>query len=78
MLMCPLLTSVAEARQAFEEQVIKLFFELEAEQASNPRFTLPAWMAPTFAAAKQTYDVWEQAVTAREVGATAQEGADLW
>ena len=77
MLMHPWLMSVAEARQAFEEQVLKLFFELEAEHAANPGFALPAWVAPTFAAAKQTYDVWDQAVTAQGVEATSQEGTNL-
>jgi hypothetical protein len=52
------------ARSAFEDLVVKLFFELEAECRLNATFALPAWIAPTFAAAQQAYAAWNQAVDA--------------
>jgi hypothetical protein len=60
----PHLTSAAEARRTFEELVVQLFFELEGEAQANPKFALPTWIAPTFAAAQAAYAVWEQAVNA--------------
>lgn len=60
----PSVTSPETARSAFEELVVKLLFELEVECQWNAEFTLPEWIAPTFAAAQQAYAAWNQAVDA--------------
>jgi hypothetical protein len=56
--------SLEAARSAFEDLAVKLFFKLEAECQVNAVFALPAWIAPTFAAAQQAFAVWNQAVDA--------------
>lgn len=60
----------ADLRQTFEEQLVKLFFELEAEQHANAAFALLVWMAPTFQAVQKEYAIWEQAIAARSATTT--------
>jgi hypothetical protein len=61
------------ARSAFEELVIRLFFELEAECQVNAAFALPGWIASTFAATQQAYAVWDQTVEALPTDTSEEE-----